>query len=60
MRKDTTFAMNHFSDIDQLVLVGEEQWKHGVAIFCKPFTKVIVRYFDHADSAGARAWLAEA
>ncbi|TKB28429.1 STAS/SEC14 domain-containing protein [Desulfopila sp. IMCC35006] len=58
--EDTKFAMNHFSDIEQLAMVGEERWQHGMAIFCKPFTKAIVRYFDHADTAGARVWLAEA
>ena len=58
--EDSKFAMNHFIDIEQLAMVGEEQWQHGMAIFCKPFTKAIVRYFDHADAAGARVWLAEA
>jgi hypothetical protein len=31
-----------------------------MAIFCKPFTKATIRYFDHADTAGARKWLEEA
>jgi hypothetical protein len=31
-----------------------------MATFCKPFTKATVRYFDHADAAGARKWLVEA
>jgi hypothetical protein len=35
-------------------------WQQGMATFCKPFTKATVRYFDHADGAAARKWLAEA
>jgi hypothetical protein len=31
-----------------------------MAIFCKPFTKAAVRYFEHADAAAAREWLDEA
>jgi hypothetical protein len=31
-----------------------------MAVFCKPFTKATVRYFDHADAAEARKWLMEA
>jgi hypothetical protein len=57
---DTTFAMHHFADIERLAMVGEHAWQHGMAAFCKPFTKATIRYFDHADAAQARAWLAEA
>ena len=57
---DTKFAAHHFHDIDRLAVVGDKKWQEGMAAFCKPFTKATVRYFDHADSARARAWLAEA
>ncbi len=52
--------IRHFADIERLAMVGETRWQHGMAIFCKPFTKATVRYFDHTDLAQARAWLAEA
>ena len=58
--EDTKFAINHFADIERIAMVGEKQWQHGMAIFCKPFTKAMVRYFDHADAAKARKWLGEA
>jgi hypothetical protein len=57
--EDTKFAMNHFGDIERLAMVGEKRWQHGMAMFCKPFTKATVRYFDHADAAEARKWLGE-
>ena len=57
--EDFKFGMKHFGDIERLAMVGEERWQHGMAIFCKPFTKATVRYFDHADSAEARKWLGE-
>jgi len=57
--EDTKFAINHFADIERIAMVGEKQWQHGMATFCKPFTKAMVRYFDHADAAKARKWLGE-
>lgn len=57
---DTKFALKHFSDIERLAMVGETKWQHGMATFCKPFTKATVRYFDHAKAAEARTWLTEA
>jgi SpoIIAA-like len=58
--EDTKFATNHFSDIERLAVVGDKKWQEGMATFCKPFTKATVKYFDHADAAGAQKWLAEA
>ena len=58
--EDTKFAINHFADIERLAMVGEKKWQHGMATFCKPFTKATTRYFDHADAAEARKWLGEA
>jgi hypothetical protein len=51
--EDTRFAIRHFADIDRLVIVGDKEWQHGMAIFCKPFTKAQVRYFDLAKEAEA-------
>ncbi len=58
--EDTKFAIKHFSDIERLAMIGETKWQHGMAMFCKPFTKAAVQYFEHADAAGARKWLADA
>jgi len=57
---DTKFAVKHFSDIERIAMVGETRWQHGMASFCKPFTRAKVRYFDHVESAEARKWLGEA
>ena len=58
--EDLKFGIKHFADIERLAMVGEKKWQQGMATFCKPFTKATVRYFDHADAAEARKWLAEA
>ena len=58
--EDIKFDVKHFADIERLALVGDNKWQHGMAIFCKPFTKATIRYFDHADAAEARKWLGEA
>ncbi len=57
--EDIKFDMKHFADIDRLAMVGETKWQHGMALFCKPFTKATIRYFDHAQADEARKWLGE-
>jgi hypothetical protein len=57
--EDFKFGVGHFADIERLAMVGEATWQHGMAIFCRPFTRATVRYFDHAAAAEARAWLGE-
>ena len=57
--EDFKFGVEHFADIERLAMVGEKRWQHGMAIFCKPFTKAKVRYFNHAEAAEAQKWLGE-
>ncbi len=57
---DTKFAIKHYSDIERIAMVGEKKWQHGMATFCKPFTKAKVAYFDCIDAEKAREWLDEA
>jgi hypothetical protein len=58
--EDLKFGVAHFSDIERLALVGEQQWQHAMATIARPFTRATVRYFDRADAAQARLWLSEA
>jgi hypothetical protein len=58
--EDFKFGIEHFADIERLAMLGDKEWQHGMALFCKPFTKADVRYFEHADAARARKWLDEA
>ena len=55
--EDTKFGLRHYHDIDRLAMVGEKAWQHGMAVFCKPFTKASIKYFDVSESAAAKAWL---
>lgn len=55
--EDKRFALHRFSRIDQLAMVGGGRWQQGLANFCKPFQKVLVRYFEQADLAKAKQWL---
>ncbi|OYW73931.1 MAG: STAS/SEC14 domain-containing protein [Verrucomicrobia bacterium 12-59-8] len=57
--EDTKFAIHHFGNIERIAMVGDTKWEHGMATFCKPFTKATIRYFDHTAAAEARKWLAE-
>jgi hypothetical protein len=56
--EDIKFDMKHFADIGRLAIVGDKKWEHGMATFCKPFTKASIRYFDQVDAVEARKWLA--
>ena len=40
-------------------LIRQNGKHHAMAVFCKPFTKATIRYFDHTDAAVAREWLGE-
>ncbi|HZM05494.1 MAG TPA: STAS/SEC14 domain-containing protein [Candidatus Saccharimonadales bacterium] len=55
--EDIKFDLKHFADIERIAMVGDKKWQHGMAVFCKPFTKATVRYFDHADALEARKWI---
>ena len=56
---DFKFDLKHFTDIERLAMVGDKKWERGMAVFCKPFTKATIRYFDHAEAAKAGMWLGE-
>jgi hypothetical protein len=55
--EDTKFAARHFGDIERLAMVGETRWQQAMALFCKPFTKASVCYFEHIALEEARTWL---
>jgi hypothetical protein len=57
--EDVKFDFKHFGDIERLAMVGDKKWEHAMAMFCKPFTRAAIRYFDHTDVALARQWLNE-
>jgi hypothetical protein len=55
--QDTKFAARHFADIERLAIVGDSRWEEGMAVFCRPFTRAKVRYFDVTERAAADAWI---
>ena len=57
MWEEIKFDVKHLAGIKRLAMVGDLQWQHVMAIFCQPFTKAKVQYFDHTDVVGARKWL---
>jgi hypothetical protein len=57
MWEDLKFDLKHWKDIERLALVGDKKWEKGMAIFCKPFTKARIRYFDMAQLEEAHQWL---
>ena len=57
--EDIKFDIKHFGDIKRLAMVGDKRWQHDMALLFAPFTNATSRYFDVADAAKARQWLAE-
>jgi hypothetical protein len=57
--EDIKFDWKHFADIERLALIGNSKWEAGMAVFCKPFTKATVRYFDEAKIDEAFIWVNE-
>jgi len=58
--EDIKYDFKHWSDIERLAFVGESQWQHGLAVFCKPFTSATIRYFDRSQLEQAREWVTAA
>ena len=58
--EEIKFDAKHLADIERCAMVGDKQWQHIMTALCKPFMKAKIQYFDHADVAGARRWLAQA
>ena len=54
---DIKFDVKHFSDIEQMAMVGDEKWEKGMSVFCKPFTRAKIQYFDRSAIGEARKWL---
>jgi hypothetical protein len=55
--EDTKFAARHFNDIDRIAILGNKSWEKGMAVFCKPFTRAVIRYFDSAEIESAKNWI---
>lgn len=58
--EDIKFDVKHYADIEPLAIIGDKKWEQGMAMFCKPFTKAKIPYFDRADAAKAQKWSDEA
>jgi hypothetical protein len=56
---DIKFNHKHSANLERLAMVVDKKWRHGMATFCKSFTKATVRYFNQAKAADARLWLDE-
>ena len=57
--EDLKLGLKHFGVIEKLATVGERRWHPDMAIFCKPFAKAAVRYFDCDAAAETQKWLAK-
>jgi hypothetical protein len=59
MWEELKFEAKHLANIERLAMVGDMNWQMVMTVFCKPFIKATIHYFDHGHAAEARLWLAE-
>ena len=57
--EEIKFEAKHLAEIKRLAMVGDTNWQMVMTMFCKPFMKATIRFFDHGHAADARQWLAE-
>jgi hypothetical protein len=55
--EDIKFDLKHFLQIEQLAIVGDTKWQHGMAAFCRPFTTARIKYFGENEIEQAREWI---
>jgi hypothetical protein len=58
IRQELKLEAEHLGDIERLAMVGDMNWQRVMTLFCKPFMKAAIQYFDHDQAAAARRWLA--
>jgi hypothetical protein len=56
MWDDIKFDVKHFSDIQRLAMVGDNQWEKAISVLARPFTTAKVRFFESAAIDEARIW----
>jgi hypothetical protein len=58
---DLSFSIKHDTQIERMAIVGDKKWEDLALIFAaKGLRRFPIEYFQPADIAKARAWLAEA
>lgn len=57
--EDAKMGFRHYSHIERMAVVGENQWEKNMTLFVKPFTGAELRYFDASDSEAALEWVLE-
>lgn len=55
--EDLEFDLEHFKDIERLAILGDPIWEKSMVLFCKPFTKATVRYFEHDKANEGWNWI---
>lgn len=55
--EDIKFDVRHFSDIESSAMVGDKKWEKTMSVFCKPFTKARIKYFDLTEIYKAYEWI---
>jgi len=55
--EDFNLSLRQDCGFERIAIVGDHKWEKLMAIFCKPFTKAKVTYFDKSQVNAAWKWL---
>lgn len=44
-------------EVEQVAIVGDRRWEHGMSLFCRRFRTVGLEYFEPDELNVARAWI---
>lgn len=55
--EDARLASKHDFHVEGIALFGNSTWKHGIAIFCMPFTAATVQSCEHRKRDEAIDWV---
>jgi len=57
--EELKFKAKHLANIERLAMVGDVNRRMVMTMFCKPFMKATIHYFDQGQATAAPRWLAE-
>ncbi len=55
--EESDFDSRYLHDIDRIAMVGENDWKPAMDLFCRPFTRAKVRFFSRQEADVAEDWI---
>ena len=56
--RDLKIDVNSLGNLRKVAIVGEKKWQEVMTDILKPFTSADAKYFEEAQAAEAKTWIA--